>query len=294
MFSEYTFFAKDSLSEKIIEIGNIDNALSPCSTFKVFASLIYFEEGIFKNPDEIVRKYDIKEYDNAIESTFSSLKSHVEKEKYIEKSNIGYFIDQWREIDLNPRNFMKYSIVPMTQLSNIQLGEEKIAQYINNCDYGNKDLQGDFIINDKDEKVFLENGLIKSWLASSLKITSRQNVEVLEKFLFNQNDIFSDDSRANTIDILKLEILEDKNHNKYKLFGKAGSDFLVDENGESDKSKAIGRFLGVLQEEQNPLHIIFFEETFQASEKICGYGGQYAKKKALEEIGSHYGLFSIS
>ena len=86
--------------------------ISPCSTFKIPLALMAFDQGIFKNEDEII-KWD----------------------------GVDRGSTDWNK-DQTPKTWLQYSTVWVSQWLTPQLGVAKTAYYLNNFQYGNNDMSG--------------------------------------------------------------------------------------------------------------------------------------------------------
>lgn len=90
-----------------------NKAFAPCSTFKIWNTLIGLEEGILKNPDRPFWKWD------------------GEKR----------FIPEWNK-DLTLREAFRASCVPAFQALARQIGEERMQAWLDKLDYGNRNMGG--------------------------------------------------------------------------------------------------------------------------------------------------------
>jgi beta-lactamase class D len=143
-FAKQCFISKEG-DEVIQEKGDCGTRYAPCSTFKIPLSLIGFDSEIFIDEANPVWKF---------------------KKGYADK------LDVWKQ-DQTPQSWMKYSCIWYSQVMTKELGMKKFQKYVNQFDYGNKDLSGDYAQN---------NGLTNSWLSSSLEISSNEQIAFLEKF----------------------------------------------------------------------------------------------------------------
>ncbi len=156
-----------------------DSGYIPASTFKIPNSLIVLEEGIIRDTNEII-KWDGHEWPNKT----------------------------WNQ-DQTLKTAMKYSCVWVYSRFAEKIGIISYYKYINEFDYGNKNLTGQ---------------LNRFWLAGLLRISANQQIEFLTRF-YNYNLPVSRQS----IDIVKNILLLEKN-DTYKLYGKTGGALLNDKN----------------------------------------------------------------
>lgn len=184
------FIAKQD--NKIIKaIGKYKDRHSPFSTFKVALALMGFDAGILKTKDS--PKWAFKE---EYEKNFQSW--------YTREKGLEY---HWIQ-DHTPMTFMKNSVVWFSHQITQHLGKEKFQEYITKLNYGNKDVSG---TPGKDD------GLLNSWLGTSLEISPMEQVELLEKLVTHKLDV-SKDAQKKTREIMDRE----EEWDGWKLYGKTG------------------------------------------------------------------------
>jgi len=140
--------------------GKITNAdpvlsarrLSPCSTFKIYNTLIGLELGLIKGPDDPWYKWD----------------------------GVRRDIDGWNQ-DLTLREAFRVSAVPAYMILARQIGAERMKKYIEEINYGNNDIsagidifwlnpsEGTPLMISADEQVALLNNLLDGKLPFSEK-----------------------------------------------------------------------------------------------------------------------------
>ncbi len=183
------FIAKQD--NKIIKaIGKYDERRPPYSTFKVALALMGFDAKILESKD--APKW---EFDEKYEKNFQSWYSRKLGEKF-----------QWCQAH-TPQTFMKNSVVWYSHLITQQLGVEKFQQYVTKLNYGNQDVSG---------TPGQDDGLLNSWLGTSLKISPREQIELIENLLAGNLNV-SKDAQQKTREILYRE-----EWNGWKLYGKTG------------------------------------------------------------------------
>lgn len=112
--------------------------LSPCSTFKIYSSLLGLETGVLS-------KYDDK--------------------TLVEWNWLEYSVPEWEQ-NHTLASATKSSVVWYFQKFITEIGEQRMQKYLNAIDYGNKDMT---------------SGLTNFWLDKSLKISAREQVQLLRK-----------------------------------------------------------------------------------------------------------------
>jgi beta-lactamase class D len=113
---EENFFLIDGKTEEMImELGSdIEERVSPCSTFKITLSLMGYDAGILV--DQVTPTWDFqKGYDDFLPSSRQPI---------------------------NPSTWMQYSCVWYSKVLAGYLGIEKMQSYLDGMEYGNKDLSG--------------------------------------------------------------------------------------------------------------------------------------------------------
>lgn len=227
---------KTGVFEKVIGEDNCKQPLPACSTFKVPLAAMAFDAGILKN-ENVVLKWD-------------------GKKDIREESNH----------DHNAKTWMRDSIVWFSQRLTPQLGKAKLQKYLNDFDYGNKDLSA---------------GIKQAWLVSpssktgALKITGYQQIDFLKKLWSDQLPV-SKRAMALTRDITYLET----SPNGFRLNGKTGSNFF-----DKERKTHLGWFISHIEgNDKEYLAVTNFADL--APVEIPGYGGPRAKtitKKILAD-----------
>jgi beta-lactamase class D len=147
--AEETFLLIDGLTnEKVLEFGlQLDERMSPCSTFKIPLSLMGYDAGILK--DEQTPIWEFQEgYDD--------------------------FLDTWKGPQ-SPQSWMKYSCVWYSKLISCQLGLNKMQGYLAAFNYGNQDMSVGLVAPGKEDPAWFHS--------SSLKISPREQVDFISKML---------------------------------------------------------------------------------------------------------------
>lgn len=163
-------------------IVNVDPALgarrlSPCSTFKIYNTLIGLELGLIPDPDAPWYKWD----------------------------GVKRGIEGWNR-DLTLRQAFNVSAVPAYRLLASQIGVERMKKYIDELDYGTKDISAGVDIFWLDQP-----GLV------SIMISADEQVALLNKLLDGKLP-FSKKNVETLKDVMKLATTENG-----ALYGKTGS-----------------------------------------------------------------------
>ncbi|NJL39899.1 MAG: class D beta-lactamase [Leptolyngbyaceae cyanobacterium RM2_2_4] len=169
-------------------------AFFPLSTFKIFNALVSLETGIIRD-DVTVLTWD------GIERGFPN----------------------WNR-DTNLRQGFKDSVVWFYQVLARKVGHERMQDFINQVEYGNRNIG-------------TAEAIERFWLDGPLQITPRQQIEFLQKLY--QNELpFS----QRTIDLVK-DIMVFERTPTYVLRGKTGWSDIVEPN--------LGWFVGYLEQNDN-------------------------------------------
>jgi beta-lactamase class D len=182
--------------------GECDRRVPPASTFKVTIALMGYDAGFLK--DEHDPKLPFKE---------------------------GYpdWIESWRT-DTDPAAWMENSVVWYSQQVTQALGKEKFAGYVEAFDYGNADVSGD---KGKD------NGLTRSWLSSSLRISPLEQLDFLTKVVGRKLPV-----SAHAHEMTEAIMTEHDLPNGWTVRGKTGAGFSVNADGTPNREHPFGWFVG--------------------------------------------------
>ena len=199
-----------STGEKNYSIYNMELAnlpSSPCSSFKIVSCLMGLESGVI-NPSESTMQWNGTSYPVA------GWNQDIGYKQAFQTSCIWYFR---KVIDM--------------------MGEDYVQGILNELNYGNCDVSewegsmNNLIFPDFKEAKEL-NGF---WQESSLKISPRQQVDIVKK-IFEDKDIFS----AGNLDLMKEVMLIDNAGSFITIYGKTGS-------GIKDDNWADAWFVGMFE-----------------------------------------------
>lgn len=198
-----TIVADAGSNEIITEKGDCKSRVTPASTFKITLAVMGYDSGFLENADE--------------------------PELPFMKGYPDWLGDVWRQ-PTGPRRWMKYSVVWYSQQIAKFLGYEKLRDYAEAFGYGNADVTGDPGKN---------NGLERSWIASSLKISPREQVAFLKK-LVNHDLPVSADAMDAAMEIVEGQEIGDGWHAK----GKTGMAFPRQADGSFNYNTPWGWYVG--------------------------------------------------
>lgn len=177
--------------------GAFDRRNSPCSTFKVALALMGFDAKILSDKESPKWGFK-KEYEANMQSWYKT------------EMGIKY---GWHG-EHTPETYIEKSVVWFSHKITQSLGKEKFQHYINRLNYGNRDISG---------TPGQDDGLLNSWLETSLKISPQEQVEFIEKMLATSLDV-SRDAQRMTAEIMVKKDQDSKamEWNGWKVYGKTG------------------------------------------------------------------------
>lgn len=149
----------------------VNRGFLPASTYKIFNSLVALETGAVRDEMEVL-KWD----------------------------GVERMVHAWNQ-DQNMRDAIKNSTVWFYQEMARRIGQDRMQRYINEANYGNRDISG---------------GIDHFWLDGGLRITAREQIDLLIKLYRNQLPFSS-----RTISIVKDILIHEKT-DKYVLRAKTG------------------------------------------------------------------------
>lgn len=199
--------------------------LSPCSTFKIYNSLIGLQTGVLDQEDVYTLiKWNGKQY------TFPA----------------------WNH-DQTLASATRDSVVWYFQELASRIGAENMQTSLDQIGYGNRDISG---------------GLTTFWLRSSLKISAREQVDLLYSLYAGRLPF----SQANVAIVKRNITLADDNGARF--MGKTGSGF---ENGKW----TLGWFVGSVEKDGKRY---FFAANIQAADGAIGGKAREITKAILKEL----------
>lgn len=213
------------------------------SLFKIPLSLMAYDSGLLKNENQPVFKWD--------------------------KTRKPFIIEPWNQ-DHTPDQWMKRSVVWVSQELTTSLGMEKLQAYLDKFNYGNRDFSGGIRTAWHPEgKVFEDEG------DSSLKISGFEQVTFMEKFWKGELGV-KPEATQYTKNILEKIV----SPNGAFLIGKTA-------HGSYDEAETrrIGGYAAVLTKDNaHYIVIVHFNDT--KPEDKFNWGGMEAKNMALDLLKS--------
>ncbi|CAN0473180.1 unnamed protein product, partial [Scytosiphon promiscuus] len=224
---------------RLVEAGDCDSRVTPASTFKVALAAIGFEESILAGPHAPVW-------------------THA-------RGEVDWGGDPWRG-DVDPAWWMKYSVVWYSQRVARQLGAARLEERARALGYGNADFSGD---------PGQDNGLERAWIASSLKISPREQMRFLARLL-NRSLPLSAAAMAQAEEIVESFKIDAG----WTVTGKTGGAYPRRADGSFDRSRGHGWFVGWAQKGKRRL---VFVRLAQDESRQRGSPGIRARTALLAE-----------
>jgi len=212
---------------------------SPASTFKIALALMGYDAGIL---------------------------SEAHRPAWPYKPEYGPAMANWGNI-VDPTGWLRDSVVWYSREITRRLGAGRFQRYVDELNYGNRDLSGDPGAN---------NGLANAWLSSSLKISPLEQTAFLRRLLSRQLAV-SKEAIAQTEVIMPQFPLPDG----WTVRGKTGTGFQPRPDGASDRDRQFGWFVGWAQKGARGVVFARLVKDDAGSEE---YAGPRARNSLLADL----------
>ncbi|HWR40211.1 MAG TPA: penicillin-binding transpeptidase domain-containing protein [Patescibacteria group bacterium] len=222
-----TFVMYDEANDRYIVYNEAQSQkrLTPCSTFKIYNSLIGLETGVLDQED-----------------VFTLFKW----------SGKNYSFPAWNH-DHTLASATRDSVVWYFQELAARIGPERMQDYLDRIEYGNRDISG---------------GLTTFWLQSSLQISAREQVDLLAKL--DQDKL---PFTRQYVEIVKKNITQSEEAG-VRFMGKTGSGF-------RDGKWPLGWFVGCVEK---PGKRYYFATNIQAPDGANGGRAREITKRILRDL----------
>lgn len=235
-----TIVADAASNEVILEKGDCASRVTPASTFKVPLAVMGYDSGYLEDANEPVLPF-MKGYPD-------------------------WGGDAWRQ-PTTPKRWMEFSVVWFSQRITEFLGYEQLRDYADAFGYGNADMTGD---PDKN------NGLERAWIASSLKISPREQIEFLKKLVNHELPVSAEAMDAAMAIIERRDIADD-----WGVQGKTGMAYPRKADGNFDYNKPWGWYVGWARREERT---VVFARLVQDEKKQEPRTSLRARDSILQEL----------
>ena len=200
--ADCTALADAASGAVLVEEGDCATRITPASTFKIPLALMGYESGFL-----------VDEHAPALPF----------KKGYVDWN------PEWRQTT-DPARWMEKSVVWYSQRITAHLGAARFARTVAAFDYGNADVSGD---------PGEDNGLMRSWIGSSLKISPREQLAFLGRMVRRELPV-----DAHAYDMTSALTALDPLPNGWSLNGKTGAAFPRLADGSWDREHGYGWFVG--------------------------------------------------
>lgn len=220
---------------RLEEGGGCETPTSPASTFKMTLALMGFDAGLLTAADAPAWPY-LTEY----------------------KADRA----DWR-VTTTPKSWLRDSVLWYSRELVAKLGAERFAQYVTDFDYGNADVSGD---------PGKDNGLLRSWINSSLLITAEEQVRFVRRML--AGDLPASAAAQAAV----VGIVPKFSAGKWTVSGKTGTYYERNADGSFNSRRQTGWFVGWAERDDERLA---FAYLIRDTKKVAGSAGQRARDAFL-------------
>lgn len=219
--------------------GDCETRVTPASTFKVALAVMAYDAGIITSAHDPQLPF---------------------KEGYAD-----WMGEAWRQ-DTDPTMWMVNSTVWYSQRLTEMLGAEKLTAYAQKFGYGNADFSGD---------PGKDNGLERSWISSSLKISPLEQAGFVAALVDGKLPV-SPAVISGTMELVQQGGTSDG----WTLQGKTGSAFPRMADGNFDRARGWGWYVGWAEKGDRRLVFVRLAQDEQRHQKS---GGLRARDELVED-----------
>lgn len=197
-----TMMVDAATGASLLRQGTCDQRVTPASTFNIAVSLMGFDSGILQD-------------------------AHTPRLPF--KDGYADWNEDWRTAT-DPTSWITNSTVWYAQQVTSRLGAARLARYLAQFDYGNRDASGDPGKN---------NGVTASWIGSSMQISPAEEVAFLRRLVRRELPVSAHATDV-TMQLLKLP----SETGGWQVHGKTGTASPLLPDGREDTAHAYGWFVG--------------------------------------------------
>lgn len=240
-----TLIADASDGRHLLEQGDCATRVTPASTFKIPLAVMGFDAGVIKD-------------------------AHAPRLPF-KKGYADWGGEEWRQ-PTDPERWLKYSVVWYSQHIARDLGADELTRYGKGFGYGNADFSGDPGKN---------NGLERSWISSSLKISPVEQVAFLRRLVNGALPV-----KPDAVEKTRAVVERFDAGDGWMLQGKTGSAFPRKADGTLDRTAGWGWFVGWAEKDGRRY---VFARLDQDEKREPVSGGLRARDAVLKEWGGLIG-----
>ncbi|MCO6384740.1 class D beta-lactamase [Oceanicola sp. 502str15] len=233
-----TLVAEAGSGTVLREEGDCTARTTPASTFKLALAVIGYDAGFLTGPHAPVLPFQAGDPD--------------------------WGGANWTR-NTDPTDWLRYSVVWYSQRITHALGAEAITRYLRALSYGNADFSGD---------PGQSNGLERAWIASSLRISPREQIAFLNGLVTGTLPV-SPEAMAQTRAITQSHAV-----GGWALHGKTGTAYPRRADRSFDYARGYGWFVGWAEKEGRTL---VFARLTQAQERTQGSPGNLTRDRFLAD-----------
>jgi beta-lactamase class D len=221
----------------VMERGDCRTRVTPASTFKIAIGLMGYDGGFLTDDHAPTLPY--------------------------RKGDVDWGGEAWRQ-PTDPARWMEYSVVWYSQRITHAMGAQRLQKYARDFGYGNADVSGD---------AGQDNGLDRSWIASSLKIAPLEQVAFLRKLVRRELPV-----SAKAFDMTNRIVMVNDLPNGWQVHGKTGS--ATPKPPERNAGHAVGWFVGWMNKDER---MLVFARLTRDEKPTPGTAGIRARAAFLKE-----------
>ncbi len=236
-FAQSNCFLATENHQVLKQEGDCKTQHSPRCSFNIALSLMAFEEGLLTDTTHPKEPFNKNYADGR-----AVCEQVIDPKLWIKNSCVWY--SQWITQELGMRNFEKY-----------------VSQF----NYGNQDLTGQSGQN---------NGLTRAWLNSSLRISGKEHVAFLQKFVDHQLGV-----SAKSYEMTKRILFVEDLPNGWKLYGKTGTGTPPDADG-----MRAGWFAGWIEKDNRTIVFAHYIESDNTEISAGPKAKEMAKEKLMQLV----------
>jgi bla regulator protein BlaR1 len=230
--------------EQLAREGHCEERVTPASTFNIPVALMGFDSGILQGEHAPVLPF---------------------------KAGYPAYIPSWRA-DTDPSSWLQNSVLWYAQQVTSALGAARFQQYVQRFGYGNEDLSGD---------PGKGNGVVQSWVGSSLRISPLEQVAFLRKVANRALPL-----SAQAYDLTGRIMPQHTLANGWVVSGKTGTASALGPDGDDDATRQYGWYVGWAKKGERT---VVFARLVLDARQASAMGGARARETMLRELPARLG-----
>ena len=219
--------------------GHCDERVTPVSTFNISVALMGFDSGLLQTEHAPLLPF---------------------------KQGYPAYVPSW-QADTDPSSWLQNSVLWYAQQVTTGLGAARFQHYVQGFGYGNQDLSGD---------PGKHNGVVQSWVGSSLRISPVEQVSFLRKVARRELPL-----SANAYDMTARIMPRHMLANGWEVLGKTGTASALLPDGSDDARRQYGWYVGWAKKGQRT---VVFARLVLDAKQASAMGGARARTAMLREL----------